>query len=269
MPNLLFLGSGSAFTVGADNFQSNLVLESDRGTKLLIDCGSDVRLSLHAAGLSYLDITDIYISHLHSDHVGGLEFMGLSQHFDPRCHRSTLYVSKDIASDLWERTLSGGMRAVDQDITDLETFFAVHKINKNEGFLWEGIRFELVRVVHVDTGFYMMPSYGLFFEVEGCKTFISTDAQLRFEDYRRYYEEADLIFHDCETTGDRTPVHAHYQDLLTLPAAIRRKMWLYGYQPGQLPNAKKDGFQGFVQRGQRFEFSPNLRRSPQPVMSQR
>ncbi|MGL5193292.1 MAG: MBL fold metallo-hydrolase, partial [Chroococcales cyanobacterium] len=68
---LTFLGSGSAFTVGANNYHSNVLLESDRGTKLLIDCGSDIRFSLHEAGYSHLDITDIYISHLHSDHAGG------------------------------------------------------------------------------------------------------------------------------------------------------------------------------------------------------
>ena len=33
-------------------------------------------------------------------------------------------------------------------------------------------------------------------------------------------------------------------------------MWLYGYQPVSLPDAKKDGFRGFVQRGQIFEFPP-------------
>ncbi len=29
---LIFLGSGSAFTVGTDNFQSNMLLISDQGT---------------------------------------------------------------------------------------------------------------------------------------------------------------------------------------------------------------------------------------------
>ena len=65
MTKLIFLGSGSAFTVGANNFQSNILLVTEQNHKLLIDCGTDIRLSLYAAGLSYLDITDIYISHLH------------------------------------------------------------------------------------------------------------------------------------------------------------------------------------------------------------
>jgi ribonuclease BN (tRNA processing enzyme) len=258
MANLLFLGSGSAFTIGDHNFQSNMLLTSDRGNKLLIDCGSDIRFSLHASGLSYLDITDIFVSHLHSDHVGGLEFIGLSQRFDPRCERTNLYLSKEIAGDLWERTLSGGMRAIDQDVAELNTFFNVHKVAKGGRFNWEDMQFELVRVTHVDTGFYLMPSYGLFFNIAGIKTFISTDTQLCLEQNCEFYAQADIIFHDCETTNARTPVHAHYDELMALPEPIRRKMWLYGYQPGRLPDASKDGFQGFVKRGQRFEFSPGL-----------
>ena len=113
MVKLLFLGSGSAFTVGADNFQSNMLLIGDRGNKLLIDCGSDIRFSLYEAGFSHLDITDIYISHLHCDHVGGLEYIGFSTKFDSRCARPNLYLSKEVGIDLWNKTLSGGMSSID------------------------------------------------------------------------------------------------------------------------------------------------------------
>jgi len=37
-----------------DNFQSNMLLVSEQGNKLLIDCGSDIRFSLHAVGFSIL-----------------------------------------------------------------------------------------------------------------------------------------------------------------------------------------------------------------------
>lgn len=63
---LIFIGSGSAFTVGADNYQSNRILEDDSSKKLLVDCGSDARFALHELGLSYKDIEAVYISHLHS-----------------------------------------------------------------------------------------------------------------------------------------------------------------------------------------------------------
>jgi ribonuclease BN (tRNA processing enzyme) len=251
---LLFLGSGSAFTVGAKNYQANMLLISEQGNKLLIDCGSDIRFSLYEEGLSYLDITDIFISHLHSDHVGGLEYIGISSKFDARCQKPNLYLSKDIATQIWHNCLSAGMVSVEGNINDIDDFFWVHKINRNGYFFWQDISFQLVPVTHINNGFYIMPTYGLFFEIAGIKIWLSADTQFCLNDLEKYYEKADLIFHDCETSLFPTSVHAHYKELLTLPERIRNKMWLYGYQPGDLPDAKKDGFRGFVKRGQVFEW---------------
>lgn len=255
MMKLIFLGAGSAFTVGADNFQSNMLLVSEQGNKLLIDCGSDIRFSLHAAGFSYLDITHIYISHLHADHVGGLEYVGFSTRFDPNCNKPNLYLSKELASELWNNTLSGGMRSIEGDIADLDTFFEVHKIDHYRYFCWEEIQFNLVKATHVNNGYFVTPSYGLFFEVDGIKVFLTTDIQLCLEQSGEFYKRADIIFQDCETSRCPSRVHTNYKDLLTLPKRIRNKMWLYHYQPEPLPDAKKDGFCGFVKRGQTFEFS--------------
>lgn len=259
MTKILFLGSGSAFTVGEDNFQSNMFIIGENGNKLLIDCGSDIRFSLHVAGFSYLDITDIYISHLHADHVGGLEYVGFSSKFDSRCHKPNLYLSKEIASELWGNTLSGGMQYLEGDIADLETFFSIYKIKLNSYFDWQGIKFELVRMKHIDTGYFLMPSYGLFFEVDGIKVFVTTDTQFCPDLIGNKYEEANIIFQDCAT--NHCAVHAHYQELVNLPNSIKNKMWLYGYHPGQLPKAINDGFLGFVKRGQVFDFSSLARKA--------
>lgn len=252
---LLFLGTGSAFTVGANNFQSNMILTSEFGRRLLIDCGSDIRWSLHERGLGYADIDDIYVSHLHADHVGGLEFVGFSSKYDPHCQLPTLFLSRDLTDDLWERTLSGGMRMLEGDLATLDSFFEVKEVGQSREFRWEGVRFELVRTFHVNSGFGLMPSYGLFFEINEKRIFLTTDCQLRLEFLSEHYERADIIFQDCETAKYPTPVHAHYAQLRKLPLAIKSKMWLYGYNPGPLPDAKKDGFQGFIAKGDRFDFS--------------
>lgn len=253
MSKLIFLGSGSAFTVGEDNFQSNILIQSDRGKYLLIDCGSDIRFSLHKLNLSYLDITDIYISHLHADHVGGLEYIGFNTMFDPRCDRPHLYLSKELVSELWERSLSGGMRSIQGKITSLDSFFDVHPVEIDRSFVWEKIKFNLIKVVHIDNGYFVMPSYGLFFEINNFKIFISTDTQLS-NNLSEIYHQADLIFQDCELSDYATGVHAHYKQLVKLSPEIKQKIWLYGYQSKQLPEAKADGFCGFVKRGQVFDF---------------
>lgn len=250
---LIFLGSGSAFTIGNDNYQSNMLVINERGQKLLIDCGSDIRFSMHYAGYSHLDITDIYISHLHADHVGGLEFIGFKTKFDPKCDRPNLYVSKDLADTLWDNTLSGGMRSIGGDVAELDTFFQLKKIGRERKFIWEGVEFHLAKTIHINNGYFTMPSYGLFFELGENKIFITTDTRIALETLGDFYERADFIFHDCETSRFPSSVHAHYNDLLKLPEKLRNKMWLYGYQSGKLPDAKENGFCGFIKRGQVFE----------------
>jgi len=255
MTKLLFLGSGSAFTIGNYNFQSNMFLINDRGDKLLIDCGSDIRFSLNLAGFTYNDVTDIYISHLHADHIGGLEYIGYNTFFNPQCPKPNLYLSKEIAAPLWEKSLSGGMQYIEGDIADLETFFNVHKIGKDRTFSWEKITFELIKILHVNTQYLVMPTYGLFFETDQVKVFLTTDTQFSPELLESQYNQADIIFQDCEIYPYPSPVHAQYKDLVTLPENLKKKMWLYGYQPGELPDAKKDGFLGFVKRGDIFNFA--------------
>ncbi len=83
---------------------------------------------------------------------------------------------------------------------------------------------------------------------------ISADSQFVPDLMLPLYQEAEIIFHDCETSEKKSGVHAHYTELKTLPSEIKRKMWLYHYQPLPLPDAKADGFRGFVKKGQCFDF---------------
>jgi ribonuclease BN (tRNA processing enzyme) len=258
MTKLLFLGSGSAFTVGTDNYQSNMLLIGDTGKKLLIDCGSDIRYSLYKEGFSYLDITDIYISHSHADHIGGLEYIGFSSKFDPRCEKPRLYLDKEMMGNLWNNSLSGGMKYIENKIVTLEEFFQPVKIDEDKVFSWENIKFNTIKLIHVNSGSVVIPSYGLFFEINGIKIFLTTDTQMNWDSLKKYYLQADIIFQDCETAKFPSGVHAHYQELLNIPLSIKNKMWLYHYHPGELPNAKKDGFCGFVERGQEFDFSSSI-----------
>ena len=250
---LLFLGSGSAHTVGADNFQSNMMLIADSGRRLLIDCGSDVRWSLAKQGLSHLDITDIYVSHLHADHVGGLEYAGFQTKFDPRCERPRLYLEASLVDPLWNQALRGGMGVISGMETTLETFFDVRIVTAHQPFEWEGVRLEPIPAVHVSGRRATVHSYGLLIEHGGHRTFLTTDTQFTPVRLADCYASADLIFHDCETGSATTGVHPNFGDLVQLPAAVRAKTWLYGYPPGPLPDAAAAGFRGFVRAGQSFE----------------
>ena len=60
-------------------------------------------------------------------------------------------------------------------------------------------------------------------------------------------DNVEAIFHDCQL-GGKGAVHATYQELQTLPAHLKSKMWLthYGDDFAQYDPAR-DGFAGFAQ----------------------
>ncbi len=251
---MTFLGSGSAFTVGCDNYQSNVLLDID-GDTLLIDAGTDIRHALFELNKNFRDIKNVYITHMHSDHCGGLDWLALTTYFTGNNEsKPNLYLSELLVAELWDKTLAGGLSTLPNAPATLETFFNVLPIKPHEGFAWHDIDFKLVQTVHYYSDHELMPSFGLLFSYHKTRIFFTSDTQSVPEQLAGFYQEADIIFHDCETSAFKSGVHAHYSELVKLPQEIKNKMWLYHYNPGKLPNAKKDGFLGFVKKGQCFVF---------------
>ncbi len=250
---LLFLGTGAAHTLDADNFQSNMLLTAASGRRLLVDCGSDIRWSLHRAGLSHRDVDDIYVSHLHADHIGGLEYIAFQTKFDPQCRRPVLYLEQGLAEVIWERSLRGGLGVITEGETTLETFFEVRPLRVNRPFAWEGASLTPIPTLHVASPQRNVNSHALLIEHGEYAAFLTTDTQHNPELLLPYFRASMIVFHDCETGAVKTRIHAHYDELRRLPEDVRRKMWLYDYQSGALPDARADGFCGFVHRGQSFD----------------
>ena len=252
---LIFIGTGSAFDVNTKNYNSNMLLvNEDINEKFLIDCGSDARHALFEMGLTYRDIKNVYISHLHADHVGGMEWLALTRNFDAECDKPTLYAHPAIINSIWENTLKGGLSTIQGVKTDLNYFFNTKPADSHGVFMWNDIAMQTVQTVHVVENFKYMPSYGLIFTINGTRIFITTDTQFAPNQLRDFYLNVDIIFHDCETLDKPSGVHANFNELVTLDSSIKSKMWLYHYNSGSLPDAKAFGFLGFVKKGQIFEF---------------
>lgn len=249
---LQFIGVGSAFTT-QKYYQSNMVLIAPSGKKLLIDCGGDARFALWEQGLNFKDIESVYISHLHGDHIGGLEWLALTSFFS-KFPRPVLYTVPELMQELWETSLKGGLETIEGQVATLTTYFDCKPVKCNEYFTWEGWKFSPIQMVHVMSGYKIQHSYGLMMEPvtgPGKKVFLTTDTQYCPYQISKFYDQADLIFHDCETAPFKSGVHSHYDDLATLKA--KGKMWLYHYQPEPKQDPVKDGFLGFVQKGQTFD----------------
>lgn len=249
---LVFVGCNSAFSVGPGAYHSNMVIENGKDC-FLIDCGGDIRRSLYDIGLSHQNISHVYISHLHGDHTFGLEWLGLSRYFDTTTDKPKLFIRDTLVDLLWEHVLKGPMSTLRHHESHLSTYFDTVVLREQEGFEWNGVSFELIPVLHYYNNDEVAPCYGLMVNTGRQKTLITSDTQFTPERLTPYYTEADLIFHDCETSKIHTEVHAHYNELVTLPKEIKSKMWLYHYNDGDLPEAQSDGFAGFVKRGQAFD----------------
>ncbi len=225
---ITFVGTGSAFTM--KNFQTNtLITRNDKN--FLIDAGGDIRFSLGKLGLCYKDINAIYITHLHQDHQGGLEYFAFCTYFTPNCEKITLIGNGDLLREGWTSSWKGGLKSIQGKKTNLEDYFDVQMIKKNGRFFWEDIEFHIVQSVHIMDEYSIVPSFGLMITDPDSKKkiYYTGDTQFCPAQISCFYDQADLIIHDCETTPFKSGVHANYLDLITLPTDTKKKMMLQHY----------------------------------------
>ena len=223
---MTFIGSGSAFVDRKKNYQSNVLL-SKNDKNLLIDCGSDARHALKDLGYSPMDIDAVFITHLHADHIGSLEWLAFCTHFNPNKEKPQMFLrDEEFALQLWG-SLKGGLRSLQFKEPTLETFFDV--IYTGEKFVWENIPFDAIQTIHTMDNNSYNPSYGLKFILNDKTVFFSGDTQFAPNQYIEILHSVDLVFHDCETSPFESGVHSYYRKMLEVPKDIKEKTWLYHY----------------------------------------
>jgi len=248
-----FVGCGSAFN--KQDGQSNaLIALGERN--LLIDCGSYFWQFAEEAGIQPSNIHHLYVSHLHADHVGGIEELAFMTYFNPNLKKPYLIGNFHVIHDLWEESLRGGLESVQAKQMGLDDYFEVERIPDNGecSLPWMNLWIKPVQTVHVVNDCTIKFSYGLLLQevkskVDGKRgplIFFTSDTQFCPNQIKDFYNKADLIFQDCETAPYKSGVHAHYDDLSTLEPEIKKKMFLYHYQPAPPQDPEKDGFAGFV-----------------------
>jgi ribonuclease BN (tRNA processing enzyme) len=255
-----FIGTGSAFST--KNYQTNTLIERN-GKFFLIDAGGDLKFSLNEINKSYLDIDACYISHLHADHSGGVEYLAFCSYFDPKYEgKMKMFGESKMLSDGWKKTWRGGLESIQNKVMRLGDYFKVKGVPQNGSFDWEGISFQIVQSVHIMNGFTVVPTYGLIITDPdtGKKVFYTGDSQFCPSQIQDFYDSCDSIIQDCETYPFKSGVHANYEELRTLPEETKAKMWLQHYNDNimddegnilksWLNKAEEDGFKGFLIKG--------------------
>jgi phosphoribosyl 1,2-cyclic phosphodiesterase len=243
---LHWLGNGSGLNLALNN--TSFYLKGAGPRLALVDCGFTVPARLDALGILG-QVTDIVITHLHADHVGGLETLASIVYYAMRRRGPELptlhLATDDLARQLWENSLRAGMANGSDDNNQpidaaLTTYFHVRTGPKVDIDGLPGAVFLPTR--HIPN----MPNYSLRFDngvyySADCRDMPPFDAKLIFQDvhFQPPFDEE---------------VHASYLRLRDeMPAAAKKKTWLVHLGNGHEKfSPEKDGFAGYVEQDQEF-----------------
>ena len=216
---LQMLGTGGAFS--RKYYNNNGLLLTENFT-LLIDCGNTALLALHELNRSPESIDALFITHIHGDHVGGLEEFAFYMNIIHK-RKPLLYIAEDLVTPLWENTLKGAMGNGDE--LSISDYFEVVPLQKEISTqIAEGLTLKLIQTPHI-------PGKSSYSLVINDTIFYSSD--MTFQPhllYKLVYEESiTQIFHEVQLNGIGR-VHTSLQELLSLPADIQKMISLMHYE---------------------------------------
>lgn len=213
-------GTGSAWSRLYGN--SSAVVESG-GKRLLIDCGHTVPARLEEFGLTLREIDAVFISHLHGDHVYGLEEWGF-KNFLLWNIRPRLFVADVIADALWTDVLAGTMAQVCNRSCVLDDYFDVVRMREGEPVEFGPLTVEIHPVKHVPNA----PAFGAKVVADGKTAGFTCDSLANVSPW--FYQGSDIVFHDCALYPPfPETVHAHFSELKQYPEEWRHRTRLVHY----------------------------------------
>jgi ribonuclease BN (tRNA processing enzyme) len=239
------IGTGSAFS---KKFNNNNALVYCDGFTLLVDCGATAPRALHELDIPITQIDGILITHIHADHVGGLEEFAFKLKYKYKLSMK-LFVPAALLDPLWNHSLRGGLENKAEDLNRLDDYFDVVVLEQAApSEILPGLTVELVPSRHIPG----KASYSILFNG---LLFYSSDAQF---DYARLVElhaqeRCQYILHDCQFTHPGI-VHASLTELLTLPEAIQDMLMLMHYDDQVDHFIGKSGKMTFMQQYVTYDF---------------
>lgn len=237
------LGTGSAF---AKNYYNTNALLFSNGKTAMLDCGITAPLSLHKLGKTFDEIDALLISHIHADHIGGMEEYAFQMKF-VYGRKPLLFVPEPLVKPLWESSLQGGL--MQEDLLLLEDYFEVRPVYAGIGTeILPGLTVEPIPTKHIAN----KPNFSYL--ING--TFFYS-ADMKFDDdllKTLCKRGCTTIFHDCQL---RPPgaVHTTLDELRSLPEGIQERIWLMHYDDTMPQYEGRTGSMRFVEQHKEYKFN--------------
>ncbi|MBE1446993.1 MBL fold metallo-hydrolase [Paenibacillus sp. OAS669] len=239
------IGTGSAFS---KKYFNNNALVTCNGFVLLIDCGATAPRALHAMDIDIDQIDALLITHIHADHVGGLEEFAFRFKYEFK-RKIKLFVPVKVLEALWDHSLRGGLENAAEGLTSLQDYFDVIALDEASPIhLSPGLVIEIIRSEHIPD----KPSYSVLLNDT---VFFSADTTFNPSLLMSLYENqrCKYILHDCQLSSPGL-VHACLEELLTLPSHIQRSVYLMHYDDTMEQYRGKTGEMSFIEQHKRYDF---------------
>lgn len=243
--SLTFLGVGAGLSPELGN--NGALIESEDGTRnLLIDCGPITAMDLKLSG-RLERIQQAFITHVHDDHVGGLQLWAQMNRY---IFRKTpgLYFREELWDELWEGSLRGGLARVNTPDLEpatvgLDAYFTVRPLKEGEAMRVDGLpAITPRRTLHVKG----KPSFGFFI---GEDVYYSSDTQELPPAVGPTGKPLRAIFQDCQLFESRHDVHTPLPRLnREMTPELKAVTYLMHYNQAPDVDVVAMGFKGFVER---------------------
>jgi ribonuclease BN (tRNA processing enzyme) len=224
---IVVLGVGDTFS--ERNHTSALLLVCD-GVHLAIDCPDTYRSVLRAAAersgraLSLAAIDHFLLTHVHGDHMNGLEGIAFFKHF-AEGKRLALATSPEVRANIWDERLKASMGVLwdGERFSNkiFEDYFDHQPLSWTEENRIGPFRIRTRRTRH------HVPTTALLVEAAGRVLGYSADTAFD-PDLIAFLSPAQLIIHET----NYGPAHTPYASLAALPAELRARMRLIHYPDG-------------------------------------
>jgi ribonuclease BN (tRNA processing enzyme) len=221
---LVALGVGDTFS---ERHHPTCLLLTYEGFHLAIDCPDMYRRVLLEAGkrasreLPLSTINHVLITHVHGDHMNGLEGVAFYKHFVEQ-RPLHLVTSPEVRSVIWDQRLRAPMERLWNGHAfgemSFEDYFRFEPLSWTKEVSVGPFRVRARQTRH------HVPTSALLIEAGGRTLGYSADTAFD-PTLIEFLADADLILHETNLG----PAHTAYADLAQLPAEIRDRMRLVHY----------------------------------------